>query len=66
MTLKEWQKKHKYKKIPGMHGIFDATDMEGRIVVRDIYIDGWLKFRIAPIWPDEEEIEEEKRKKANG
>ena len=61
MTLKEWQSLlgSKYKKQPGMHGIYDSYDMEDRVVIREVYIKGWLVMTLAPIWPDSDETDEE-------
>ncbi len=60
MTINEWIKKHGNKRRPGMHGIYDSYDMEDRIVVREVYIKGWRVMTLAPIWPDEDEIENNK------
>lgn len=66
MTLKEWQKKHGNKPIPGMHGIYDSYDMQGRIVVREVYINGRRLMTLAPIWPEDEEVLERRKKRREG
>ena len=54
MTLKEWQEKLGNIEIPGMHGIYDTYDMDGRIVGRDVYVKGRRVLRIVSILSDKE------------
>jgi hypothetical protein len=62
MNLKEWQKMLGKKKFPSLHGVYDAIDMDGRIVGRTVYIKGRKVMTIAPIWPEEEiTIDDEKK-----
>lgn len=63
MTLKEWQKQFGDQKIEGMHGVYDSYDMQGRIVVREVYIEGKRVITISPIRLGEEEVLERRRKR---
>lgn len=62
MNYTEWHKKYGNKKRPGMHGVYDSYDMEGRIVVREVYVKGYRVMTLSPIWPSDEEVYEKKQK----
>ncbi len=62
MNLKAWQKKLGNMKIRGLHGVYDAIDMDGRLVGRTVYIKGRKVITIAPIWPEEEITIDDKKK----
>jgi len=61
MNYKQWKKKKGNKKIPGMHGVYDSYDMQGRIVVREVYVNGYRVMTLSPIWPSDEEVFEHKK-----
>jgi len=49
MTLNEWERRFGKKKHHELHGVYSSYDLDGKIIVRDVYIYGHLMLRIEPI-----------------
>lgn len=47
MTLRDWERKFGNKKT--LHGCYTSFDMSGRVLAKDIFVNGRLVLRIEPI-----------------